>query len=135
MVDRVCQIGVSSTWCLVFSYESDRASHYHERNAYIEKCSSILPTFSAAYLKYYATLIPNESPPKTWVVVAIVKGFTSFFFTTLKLLAVVYLNACRFLRFIQVFVLDDGGETDLDLGNYERFMGVNLRNESNLTTG
>lgn len=35
----------------------------------------------------------------------------------------------------QVFVLDDGGETDLDLGNYERFMGVNLRNESNLTTG
>ncbi|CAM9714690.1 unnamed protein product, partial [Laminaria digitata] len=35
----------------------------------------------------------------------------------------------------EVFVLDDGGETDLDLGNYERFMGVNLRNESNLTTG
>ncbi|CAM9937331.1 unnamed protein product, partial [Sphacelaria rigidula] len=35
----------------------------------------------------------------------------------------------------QVFVLDDGGETDLDLGNYERFMGVSLRNESNLTTG
>lgn len=35
----------------------------------------------------------------------------------------------------KVFVLDDGGETDLDLGNYERFMGVNLRNESNLTTG
>lgn len=36
---------------------------------------------------------------------------------------------------LKVFVLDDGGETDLDLGNYERFMGVNLRNESNLTTG
>lgn len=35
----------------------------------------------------------------------------------------------------KVFVLDDGGETDLDLGNYERFMGVNLKNESNLTTG
>jgi len=34
----------------------------------------------------------------------------------------------------KVFVLDDGGETDLDLGNYERFMGVNLRNESNLMT-
>jgi CTP synthase len=35
----------------------------------------------------------------------------------------------------EVFVLDDGGETDLDLGNYERFMGVSLKNESNLTTG
>mmetsp|Transcript_26093 Transcript_26093/g.34259 ORF Transcript_26093/g.34259 Transcript_26093/m.34259 type:complete len:634 (+) Transcript_26093:47-1948(+) len=35
----------------------------------------------------------------------------------------------------EVFVLDDGGETDLDLGNYERFMDVQLRNESNLTTG
>jgi CTP synthase len=35
----------------------------------------------------------------------------------------------------EVFVLDDGGETDLDLGNYERFLGVSLRNESNLTTG
>ena len=35
----------------------------------------------------------------------------------------------------EVFVLDDGGETDLDLGNYERFMGISLTNSSNLTTG
>lgn len=35
----------------------------------------------------------------------------------------------------EVFVLDDGAETDLDLGNYERFLDVNLRNDSNLTTG
>jgi CTP synthase len=35
----------------------------------------------------------------------------------------------------EVFVLDDGGETDLDLGNYERFMDVRLTNDSNLTTG
>ncbi|CAM9715714.1 unnamed protein product, partial [Chrysoparadoxa australica] len=35
----------------------------------------------------------------------------------------------------EVFVLDDGGETDLDLGNYERFMGVSLTSDSNLTTG
>ena len=26
----------------------------------------------------------------------------------------------------EVFVLDDGGETDLDLGNYERFLGLTL---------
>ena len=26
----------------------------------------------------------------------------------------------------EVFILDDGGETDLDLGNYERFLGINL---------
>eukprot|EP00466_Bigelowiella_natans_P000009 jgi/Bigna1/51407/estExt_Genewise1Plus.C_10002 len=35
----------------------------------------------------------------------------------------------------EVYVLEDGGETDLDLGNYERFMDVKLTNMSNLTTG
>ena len=35
----------------------------------------------------------------------------------------------------EVFVTDDGGETDLDLGHYERFTGENLRRESNVTTG
>ena len=36
---------------------------------------------------------------------------------------------------IEVFVLDDGGETDLDLGNYERFLSVSLTKDSNLSTG
>ncbi|KAL7519113.1 hypothetical protein ACHAWX_003909 [Stephanocyclus meneghinianus] len=35
----------------------------------------------------------------------------------------------------EVFVLDDGGETDLDLGNYERFLSVSLTRDSNLSTG
>jgi CTP synthase len=35
----------------------------------------------------------------------------------------------------EVYVLDDGGETDLDLGNYERMMFVNLRRDNNITTG
>jgi CTP synthase len=35
----------------------------------------------------------------------------------------------------EVFVTDDGTETDLDLGHYERFVDVNLRRESNVTTG
>jgi CTP synthase len=35
----------------------------------------------------------------------------------------------------EVFVLDDGGETDLDLGNYERFLSVCLTRNSNLSTG
>ena len=35
----------------------------------------------------------------------------------------------------ECFVLDDGGETDLDLGNYERFLEVMLGSDSNLTTG
>jgi len=35
----------------------------------------------------------------------------------------------------ECFVLDDGGETDLDLGNYERFLDVVLGSDSNLTTG
>lgn len=35
----------------------------------------------------------------------------------------------------EVFVLDDGGEADLDLGNYERFMDLNLSRDNNITTG
>ena len=35
----------------------------------------------------------------------------------------------------EVFVTDDGGETDLDLGHYERFVGTNLRRSSNVTAG
>jgi len=35
----------------------------------------------------------------------------------------------------EVFVTDDGAETDLDLGHYERFIGGNLTRESNFTTG
>jgi CTP synthase len=35
----------------------------------------------------------------------------------------------------EVFVLDDGGEVDLDLGNYERFLDIALTRENNITTG
>jgi len=35
----------------------------------------------------------------------------------------------------EVFVLDDGGEVDLDLGNYERFLNVKLHRNNNITTG
>ena len=34
-----------------------------------------------------------------------------------------------------MFVLDDGGEVDLDLGNYERFLDVTLTRDNNITTG
>ncbi|MFH1210129.1 MAG: CTP synthase (glutamine hydrolyzing) [archaeon] len=35
----------------------------------------------------------------------------------------------------EVFVTEDGGETDQDLGNYERFMNINLKKRNNITTG
>jgi len=35
----------------------------------------------------------------------------------------------------EVFVLNDGGEVDLDLGNYERFMSTTLTRDNNITTG
>jgi CTP synthase len=35
----------------------------------------------------------------------------------------------------EVFVTEDGGETDLDMGGYERFLNVNLPKENNITTG
>jgi CTP synthase len=35
----------------------------------------------------------------------------------------------------EVFVLDDGGEVDLDLGNYERFLDIEMTSDNNITTG
>jgi CTP synthase len=35
----------------------------------------------------------------------------------------------------EVFVTDDGGETDMDLGTYERFLNQNLSRDNNITTG
>ena len=35
----------------------------------------------------------------------------------------------------EVFVTDDGAETDLDLGHYERFVDINLTRDSTVTTG
>ncbi|KZO98562.1 CTP synthase [Calocera viscosa TUFC12733] len=35
----------------------------------------------------------------------------------------------------EVYVLNDGGEVDLDLGNYERYLDVTLSRENNITTG
>jgi len=35
----------------------------------------------------------------------------------------------------EVFVLADGGECDLDLGNYERFLSISLTSDHNITTG
>ena len=35
----------------------------------------------------------------------------------------------------EVFVTDDGAETDLDIGHYERFLDINLNAAANVTTG
>ena len=35
----------------------------------------------------------------------------------------------------EVFVTDDGAETDLDLGHYERFSGISSNKSDNITTG
>ena len=35
----------------------------------------------------------------------------------------------------EVYVTDDGGETDLDLGHYERFTSARMTRDNNITTG
>ena len=35
----------------------------------------------------------------------------------------------------EVYALSDGGEVDLDLGNYERFLDIELTSDHNITTG
>lgn len=35
----------------------------------------------------------------------------------------------------ECFVTDDGGEVDLDIGNYERYLDIRLSKDNNITTG
>ena len=35
----------------------------------------------------------------------------------------------------ELYVLDDGGKVNSDMGNYERFLGIKLSSDSHLTTG
>ncbi|XP_063727759.1 CTP synthase 1-like [Symsagittifera roscoffensis] len=57
--------------------------------------------------------------------------------TTIKIDPYVNIDAGTFSPYEhgEVFVLDDGGEVDLDLGNYERFIGIKLGRDNNITTG
>ena len=43
--------------------------------------------------------------------------------------------ASHLRRLGEVYVLNDGGEVDLDLGNYERYLNVTLSRDNNITTG
>lgn len=57
--------------------------------------------------------------------------------TSIKIDPYINIDAGTFSPFEhgEVFVLDDGGEVDLDLGNYERFLDVTLHSDNNITTG
>ncbi len=63
-----------------------------------------------------------------------VRGFNV---TTIKIDPYVNVDAGTMNPYIhgEVYVTDDGGETDLDLGGYERFLDLDLPKESNITTG
>jgi CTP synthase len=63
-----------------------------------------------------------------------VRGFTV---TAIKIDPYVNVDAGTMNPYIhgEVYVTDDGGETDLDLGWYERFLDLNLQKENNVTTG
>lgn len=56
-------------------------------------------------------------------------------FTITRVIMRVCFYDCVALCLGEVFVLDDGGEVDLDLGNYERFLDIRLTRDNNLTTG
>jgi CTP synthase len=45
------------------------------------------------------------------------------------------MNPYIYILLGEVFMLEDGGEVDLDLGNYERFLNVRLSRDNNITTG
>lgn len=63
--------------------------------------------------------------------------FRGFTVTAIKIDPYVNVDAGTMNPYVhgEVFVTEDGGETDLDLGWYERFLGINLSKENNITTG
>lgn len=60
-----------------------------------------------------------------------------FMVTAIKIDPYINIDASLFSPYEhgEVFVLDDGGEVDLDLGNYERFLDIKLHRDNNITTG
>lgn len=60
-----------------------------------------------------------------------------FLVTAIKIDPYINIDASLFSPYEhgEVFVLDDGGEVDLDLGNYERFLDIKLHRDNNITTG
>ncbi|MBS7648962.1 CTP synthase [Candidatus Bathyarchaeota archaeon] len=63
--------------------------------------------------------------------------FRGFSATVIKIDPYVNVDAGTMNPYIhgEIFVTEDGGETDLDLGWYERFLDINLSKENNITTG
>ncbi len=63
--------------------------------------------------------------------------FRGFSVTAIKIDPYVNVDAGTMNPYIhgEIFVTDDGGETDLDLGWYERFLDISLPKENNITTG
>jgi CTP synthase len=59
----------------------------------------------------------DHAPNRTWWIL-----------TYLKFIALKFMIG-------EVYVLNDGGEVDLDLGNYERYLDVTLSRDNNITTG
>ncbi|XP_073984265.1 CTP synthase isoform X2 [Rhodnius prolixus] len=57
--------------------------------------------------------------------------------TTIKIDPYINIDAGTFSPYEhgETYVLDDGGEVDLDLGNYERFLDITLHQDNNITTG
>ncbi|KAF8755386.1 CTP synthase [Rhizoctonia solani] len=55
--------------------------------------------------------------------------------TSIKIDPYMNIDAGTMARQNMVYVLNDGGEVDLDLGNYERYLNVTLSRDNNLTTG
>ena len=52
-----------------------------------------------------------------------------------SLVGAVCISVCLRVKAGEVYVLNDGGEVDLDLGNYERYLNVTLSRDNNITTG
>lgn len=63
--------------------------------------------------------------------------FRGFTVTAIKIDPYVNVDAGTMNPYVhgEIFVTEDGGETDLDLGWYERFLDINLSRENNITTG
>ncbi|MHB2035333.1 MAG: CTP synthase [Nitrososphaerales archaeon] len=101
----------------------------------------------------HSTFVPNP-PPKKFIFITggvmsgLGKGITSASIAKLLHLYGFSVNCLKIDPYLnvdagtmnpiahgEVFVTDDGGETDMDIGNYERFLDINLTRQNNLTTG
>ena len=120
-----------------FDHSNVNTSHNIHANSNVPLPSSTAPRYPTKYVVVTGGVVSGLGKGVTASSVGVLIKARGFRVTSIKIDPYLNIDAGTMSPFEhgEVFVLDDGGEVDLDLGNYERFMDITLQRDNNITTG